>query len=903
MNNLGTTLLWGAVQVSIFSLTGATFYLVARRRGPATGSLVALAAVLLVFGVSLLTLSPWPHWWSLSDQASERSLTNAQKSWVEPEPVAASQAALVAEQAKNTTAKPVASSIPLDSRQILQAAWSGVVEGLHAQAPAPAGKTWHWQGLLAGTLIAGMCIGLVRLLVGLATVARYRRHSCPVDDADLSDCLAIVCAELGYNRPVAIHESSLLDSPAVVGWLRPLILIPETWRVWTPEERQAVLAHEMGHVTHNDYLSWIIAQLSLIVNFYNPLVHWLVTRLRMEQELAADGSGARLAGGRETYLRILAGMALRQDNRRTSWAARPFLPARGTFLRRIEMLRDAKWVGQPKLAVSSRLFLLGALTVAALFVAGLRAPLVGKTGNLVAASAFEPQADKQKLTGEFIPPGAMAAVAIRVPDILRLASGDEVSKLIDDLPPLKQLGLNLKDLDIVKVSMLDVVRGAANPHFQLYVRTVKPFDWLKAMRAVEPSLQEAEFAGAKYLSSPQAPGPNMQLSFYMPDDRTLVGATEARLRDLMQAGGKTPRPAWADGWDKVATGSVVGMLNVDALGKLLNMEGGNPQGAGAVMTMIAPLWQNSRIALFGINVEKTLRFQVVAEAPSAEAGKKLSKNIQALATVAENFLESVAPMIEQAPADEKPAIKQLLAVAKDLLGQLQIKQNDNFVDVSTHTDKLGSKEITGVLLPAIRKARQSAQRSVSANNLKQIALAMHNYHDVHGHFPPAVVMGPDGKTPHSWRVEILPYLEQNQLFQAYKMDEPWDGPNNRKLLDKMPRVFNAAQNTPTTFSSYYGLTGNGAFFDGAAGTSMAQITDGTSNTIMAVEAKRDIPWTKPEDIAYDATKPLPKFGGYFPEGYNVVLCDGSVRFIMNQIAEQVLRALITKNGGEVIPQF
>jgi hypothetical protein len=192
---------------------------------------------------------------------------------------------------------------------------------------------------------------------------------------------------------------------------------------------------------------------------------------------------------------------------------------------------------------------------------------------------------------------------------------------------------------------------------------------------------------------------------------------------------------------------------------------------------------------------------------------------------------------------------------------------------------------------------------VSTNNLKQIALAMHNYNATYGHFPAAVVMGPDGKTPHSWRVAILPFLEQNELFKAYKMDEPWDSPNNKKVLEKMPRVYNAAPSQPSTMSSYYVLSGTDTAFPGERGIAITDITDGSSNTILAVEAKPTIPWTKPEDLEYDPKKPLPKFGGYFPEGFNAALCDGSVRFIANSIAEQTMRALITRNGGEVFPNF
>ena len=185
------------------------------------------------------------------------------------------------------------------------------------------------------------------------------------------------------------------------------------------------MAHE---VAHHDYPSWVLAQISLIANFYNPLVHWLVSRLRIEQELAADGCGARLAGGNQTYLTTLAGMALRLDNRQASWAARPFLPARGTFLRRIEMLRDAKSLGQPRLAFMSRLLVIGALAAAALLTAGLRAPVAGGSSSdlLEAGGIGQPGAAKAPFTVEYLPPSAMVAAAVRVQDLLNLSGGENL---------------------------------------------------------------------------------------------------------------------------------------------------------------------------------------------------------------------------------------------------------------------------------------------------------------------------------------------------------------------------------------------------------------------------------------------------------------------------------------------
>jgi len=163
------------------------------------------------------------------------------------------------------------------------------------------------------------------------------------------------------------------------------------------------------------------------------------------------------------------------------------------------------------------------------------------------------------------------------------------------------------------------------------------------------------------------------------------------------------------------------------------------------------------------------------------------------------------------------------------------------------------------------------------------------------------VIGKDGKTPHSWRVAILPYVEGQAVYNQYKFDEPWDSESNKKLIGQMPATLRDPGADPKSeFSSYFALTGESTVFGPKEGAKIQEILDGTSNTILIVEAKRDIPWTKPEDIAYDPAKPLPKLGGLRPNGYNTAFADGSVRFISQTIDEMTLRALITRAGGEPV---
>jgi hypothetical protein len=207
----------------------------------------------------------------------------------------------------------------------------------------------------------------------------------------------------------------------------------------------------------------------------------------------------------------------------------------------------------------------------------------------------------------------------------------------------------------------------------------------------------------------------------------------------------------------------------------------------------------------------------------------------------------------------------------------------------------------GLLLPAVQKVRMAAARVSSTNNMKQIVLACHNYADTYGHFPHDIT-DKDGKPLLSWRVAILPYLEQGNLYNQFKLDEPWDSENNKKWSAAAVKVYmspNANPITPPGMTQYKGFAGPGAMFEPGKKIRFADITDGTSNTILFVEAGDPIPWAKPGDIPFDPKKPLPKLAlPGVDEIVNAALCDGSIRAIMiKAITEKTLKNAITKDDG------
>jgi hypothetical protein len=191
--------------------------------------------------------------------------------------------------------------------------------------------------------------------------------------------------------------------------------------------------------------------------------------------------------------------------------------------------------------------------------------------------------------------------------------------------------------------------------------------------------------------------------------------------------------------------------------------------------------------------------------------------------------------------------------------------------------------------------------SEARSKLRNIGVALQGYHDANRHFPSAVIMGPDGKTPHSWRVAILPYLGRQDLYERYHLDEAWDSPHNKLVIADGAELYNVTRGGSSSGCSYFVLTGPGSAFDPEQPPcSYRDIADGSSRTLCIVEAKRLTPWTKPEDLNFTADAPLPKFGGVFASGFHMAAMDGSVPFLPQDTDEATLRALISRDGGEPI---
>ena len=281
-----------------------------------------------------------------------------------------------------------------------------------------------------------------------------------------------------------------------------------------------------------------------------------------------------------------------------------------------------------------------------------------------------------------------------------------------------------------------------------------------------------------------------------------------------------------------------------------------------------------------------------------------------LKTVLTNGLDTaktqLTALIEQSPelVQASPAIP----LAKSIIAGLSVTAKDAQVSVQLKpTDEI-KKQIAEAVKVGVEQARIAAARAQRMNNLRQIGLAFHNYLDTYGVFAPRddpKLRDKDGKAFLSWRVHLLPFLEHAALYEKFHLDEPWDSEHNKPLLKEMPELFKTPGVDQADHTSLQTFTGEGTPFNGKAGPRIPlAIPDGTSNTILVVEAGADkaVPWTKPADLEVDLEDPfksLGKIGGIF----QVLFMDGSVRSVDDTIDPETLKALITPSGGEIVDDF
>ena len=417
-------------------------------------------------------------------------------------------------------------------------------------------------------------------------------------------------------------------------------------------------------------------------------------------------------------------------------------------------------------------------------------------------------------------------------------------------------------------------------------------------------------------------------AIYFPDDKTLVFSDAGTLTRYLsmkpvKTGSLSPALAMTKSHPFVAA------LNVKAL----------PIPAEAldeIPEVFQPLLK-TELAIFTLDMKEQITIAATLTYPNKKAATDGHKSFEQAAQMARGFLREPKRQAEDMlygtpPEPGKPAqklprpIEELpnavgglfgiagINYADEILADLPIKQVDNTLTMGVTlptwaTQYLGMSAMSaGLMLPGVQKVREAAARAKTSNNLKQIAISMHAYHDTYGGFPAAAIVDKKGKPLLSWRVAVLPFIEQGNLYNQFHLDEPWDSEHNLPLSKVVINVYNDPRLPRDDGKTYYkAFVGKNAAIDPIQKRTLTSITDGTSNTLMVASGGEPVVWTKPEDFDFDPNKPLPDLSKPF-DNLMCAMCDGSVRLIqLNNIdpktRERMMKLMIQTNDGQPIPDF
>ena len=768
------------------------------------------------------------------------------------------------------------------------------VEQVAAVQPIDNSSASSWKSWFALVVIGGITLGIVRWLAALYSVHLLRRSGRQVSDPKVTEVLDIICAKLNYARTVRVRESCDTSAAFTVGWRKPLVMISDNWHSWSDEQIEATLAHEVAHISEGDFFQRVIAQASAALNFYNPLVHILCSQLNLEQELSADDRAAEIVGGRASYLDLLATMALKTEYPKGRLFPM-FLPTRKTFFRRIEMLRKSKVASRRShwiTGVGASLILLIGISVA-----GLRLPAESfadepavANHNLHAGQELNEEANLR-----FVNRDTDLAFVIRPAMIY----SDPLTKEILAEFPFEALDklLGVKSAEIDQLTWIPEITG---PNKVTYViQTVEDGWWSKeeGIKSKVSVLNRATYRGMEIIhGEPKERLSRRQKMFYhIADNRTLVMSTEAeKLKFHLRAKDGPKQSEWVEQWSAKSEFSFYLSTNIlDTMNEIMRRE--REYSPNPMLAAVSPFWEQTQFVVGSIRLQDKNTMSIFAQCSDDAGANQVTETLSALIPLGKNVLKSLEGKQSTGLPD---TVNQML---RDFVDTVEIKSNGDTVHATAKYEG-DSTAIANSIIPVILKTQKDVKRVESMNNLRLLSLALLNYESSHRHFPPAVLTSPAGKK-YSWRIEILPFIEANSIYEKYRFDEEWDSPHNSKVTAQVPSAFAHPDSTSATAASYFAVVGEETIFtpDGK-GATLGGISDGTSNTILLVEAKRDIHWAKPQDIEFAKSGLLESLGGFHAGEFAACRADGSVVALPFSMGDKTLTELLTARGGEVIGQ-
>jgi hypothetical protein len=522
------------------------------------------------------------------------------------------------------------------------------------------------------------------------------------------------------------------------------------------------------------------------------------------------------------------------------------------------------------------------------------------SGELLAdAEKNRPTPQENSSDLKVVPPDALGFVTIRVADLWT----SDIAK------PLRQRVLKEKTEELEKledygltVAGIERLTYVARSNFTQYLMVVtasKPYSSKKVLRSLGAEEEIKKDEEKKFYEG-------RGLGLHALSDHTFVMGTAEGVKDFIDRSGQKADSSMPAAWRLASEKHHVFVgVNPSKVAKAAGMP---------VPPAFQPLLQSQSAALtldFGIETSAKMHISFPKVDQARDGEKAIKAGLDLGQSVLANFLDK---QLDPEGEAETPYICDLLKKLSDALKKVSVEAKETTVEARLQV-KLYAATASGVLAELSRvnegystgatfAVNGQQPKDPTQSNLQQLAQAMLKYHKDHGHLPANAIYSKKGEPLLSWRVELLPYLDHEEMYKRFKLDEPWNGPHNIKLIDKMPEVFNdwgASRVNKLKATRFRVFSGKGTAFEGTQGLRLTDFTDGSATTFLIVLAQMPVPWTKPDLLPYLPNRPLCKLGGGARDnGFYAACADGSVHLIKEKTDEKTIRALITRNGSEKV---
>ena len=519
-------------------------------------------------------------------------------------------------------------------------------------------------------------------------------------------------------------------------------------------------------------------------------------------------------------------------------------------------------------------------------------------------SAWADEAAVDPVT-RYIPDDAMAAIIVTPSEWLNSPMLEMFPLEIMRVQMTEQFGIDPFDIGEIR-TIVSLDPTTMQPAFGSITKLTGEIDFGKVRAAIDAREDMVQVDGHETYPMNGPPGTVIA----MIDDETLYAGTAnllPRMLDAENGSGKLPsllRTMNSDSGVKIAilTEQVrpmigpVAMQNAHHLAPDLQALAEIPGLIDAIKVEVGLLDSTGRlrVALIGTDEVAAQRIQsILIDSMSAARSLGIAEMNRSLAGSGES------------PAMREATNAYANRIADMVMESLQPQLDGDEVAIETQSQASFATTgvLVGLLLPAVQAARTAARRMSMSNNMKQVGLALHNYHSAFRQLPPSAITDEDGKPLLSWRVAILSFIEEQALYQQFRLDEPWDSEHNLPLSKQLPAVYSAPNTqTPPGTTVMQAVVGDDIGLRPLEKTSFRDFLDGLSNSILVMQVDPDaaVIWSKPEDLEIDMDNPMEHLGNAERGGFHVLMGDGAVRFMTDSVDVDLLKKLLTRAGKEVV---